>query len=106
MTLQFGAVSSERCFAQLSTVPDLAGISRGELDLLVEHMKAEDFLFFRVGGLLSHGPARRAYLRQEELPLELYAVFSSPVLYRVKTGTGLEYRLLRGRLCWTAWWRR
>jgi len=54
LTLQFGAISAERCWAQLSRVPDFRAITRPEFDETVEHMKKEDFLF-ESGGLLSMG---------------------------------------------------
>lgn len=83
MTLQFGAISGERCWEQLSRVTDFAEIERAEFDAVVEHMKREDFLF-ESGGLLSMGQrAERAFGRRNFK--ELYAVFSSPVLYRVVT---------------------
>jgi ATP-dependent Lhr-like helicase len=83
LTLQFGAVSAERCWEQLSKVPDFRSVSRAEFDSAIEYMKKEDFLF-ESGGLLSMGQkAERAYGKKNFL--ELYAVFSSPVLYRVVT---------------------
>ena len=88
LTLQLGAVSADRCWEQLSRVPDFQGISRAELDVTVEHMKKEDFLF-EAGGLLSMGQkAEKAFGKKNFL--ELYAVFSSPVLYRVVTGGGRD----------------
>jgi ATP-dependent Lhr-like helicase len=88
LTLQFGAISPERCWEQLHRVPDFAGIRREECDALVDHMKAEDYLF-ESGGLLSLGTrAERIFGRKNFL--ELYAVFSSPVLYRVVTETGRD----------------
>lgn len=88
MTLQYGAISAERCWEQLAKVPDFRAVTRAELDELIEHMKAEDFLF-EAGGLLSMGQrAERVYGRKNFL--ELYAVFSSPVLYRVMTGAGRD----------------
>ncbi len=88
MTLQFGAISPEKCWEQISRVPDFQGIGRQEFDQLVEHMKAEDFLF-EAGGLLSMGmKAERIFGRKNFM--ELYAVFSSPVLYRVETSTGKQ----------------
>jgi ATP-dependent helicase Lhr and Lhr-like helicase len=83
MTLQFGAVSAERCWSELAHVPDLAGITPDERDAVVEHMKRKDYLF-ESGGLLSMGQkAERVFGRRNFQ--ELYAVFSSPVLYRVVT---------------------
>lgn len=88
MSLQYGAISAERCWEQLTRVPDFRGISRVEFDETVEHMKRHDFLF-ESGGLLSMGQkAERAYGKKNFL--ELYAVFSSPVLYRVVTATGRD----------------
>ncbi len=54
LTLQLGAISADRCWEQLSWVPDFRGISRAEFDLVVERMKKEEFLF-ESGGLLSMG---------------------------------------------------
>ena len=86
LTLQYGAISAERCWEQLHVVPDFSGIARPEFDELVEHMKGIDFLF-ESGGLLSMGErAERVFGRRNFS--ELYAVFSSPVLYRVQTATG------------------
>jgi ATP-dependent Lhr-like helicase len=83
MTLQYGAISAERCWDQLLKVPDFRAITRPEFDRAVEHMKREDFLF-ESGGLLSMGQkAERAYGKNNFL--ERYAVFSSPVLYRIVT---------------------
>jgi ATP-dependent Lhr-like helicase len=88
LTLQFGAISPERSWEQLHNVPDFAGIHRDEFDTLIDHMKAEDYLF-ESGGLLSMGTqAERIFGRKNFL--ELYAVFSSPVLYRVITETGRD----------------
>ncbi len=83
MTLQFGAISAERCWEQLARVPDFRSISRAEFDVTVEHMKKEQFLF-ESGGLLSMGDAAEKRFGKKNF-LELYAVFSSPVLYRVVT---------------------
>lgn len=83
MTLQFGAISAERVWEQLSRVPDFADIERAEFDELVAFMTHEGFLF-EAGGLLSMGEkAERAFGKRNFK--ELYAVFSSPVLYRVVT---------------------
>ncbi len=88
MTLQFGAISPERCWDQLSVVPDFRGISRAEFDALVDHMKQEDYLF-EAGGLLSMGAKAERVFGKKNF-MELYAVFSSPVFYRVHTATGRE----------------
>jgi ATP-dependent Lhr-like helicase len=59
----------------------------GDLEL-VEHMKREGFLF-EAGGLLSMGQASERAFGKKNF-LELYAVFSSPVLYRVMTDAKRE----------------
>jgi ATP-dependent Lhr-like helicase len=88
MTLQFGGISVERCWEQLSRVPDFSGIGRVEFDGLIAHL-LEDRYLFESGGLLSLGEqAERVYGRKNFF--ELYAVFSSPTLYTVKTASGRE----------------
>ncbi|HEX9620342.1 MAG TPA: DEAD/DEAH box helicase [Polyangiaceae bacterium] len=83
MTFQHGGISAERCWQMLERVPDFRGIEKQEYDELVEHMKREEYLF-ESGGLLSMGrAAERAFGKKNFL--ELYAVFSSPVLYKVQT---------------------
>jgi ATP-dependent Lhr-like helicase len=86
LTLQFGAISPERCWEQLSVVPDFSGITPDEFKTLIAHMLREEYLF-EAGGLLSMGDqAERVFGRKNFM--ELYAVFSSPVLYKVKTKAG------------------
>lgn len=88
LTLQFGAISAERCWDQLHRVPDFSGVARADYDAIVGHMLKEDFLF-ESGGLLSMGQhAEKVFGRKNFL--ELYAVFSSPVLYRVLTHAGRD----------------
>jgi ATP-dependent Lhr-like helicase len=88
MALQFGGISAERSWEQLSRVPDFAGITREEFDKVLQHLLKEQFLW-ESGGLLSLGErAERTYGRKNFA--ELYAVFSSPVLYRVQTAAGRE----------------
>jgi ATP-dependent helicase Lhr and Lhr-like helicase len=86
LTLQFGAISPERCWEQLAVVSDFSGIQHTEFEILIQHMIQEDFLF-QAGGLLSMGDkAERVFGRKNFM--ELYAVFSSPQLYKVQTQTG------------------
>lgn len=88
LALQEGAVSAERCWVQLSRVPDFSGIARAEFDRLIAHMLAAGFLF-EAGGLLSLGErAERQFGRRNFM--DLYAVFTSPVLYRVQTLAGRD----------------
>lgn len=86
MSLQFGAISAERCWEQLSRVPDFRGIARAEFDAVIAHMLKEEFLF-ESGGLLSMGAAAERAFGKKNF-MELYAVFSSPVLYRVVSEAG------------------
>ena len=88
MTLQWGAISPARCWEHLSRVPDFSGIRKNEFDQVIEHMKREDFLF-ESGGLLSMGQRAEKVFGRKNF-MELYAVFSSPVLYRVLTGPGRD----------------
>lgn len=83
MTQEHGGISAERCWRVLSRVPDFRGITEEEYLALVEHMKREGFLF-ESGGLLSMGTAAERAFGKKNF-LELYAVFSSPVLYKVQT---------------------
>ncbi|HWB79968.1 MAG TPA: DEAD/DEAH box helicase, partial [Nannocystaceae bacterium] len=88
MTLQFGAISPERIWEQLRDVSDFSGITREDFDDVVQHMIGETYLF-EAGGMLSMGErAERVYGRRNFM--EMYAVFSSPVLYRVVTSAGRE----------------
>ena len=88
MTLQFGAITAEDAWQQLSTVKDLSGISRAEYDELVAHMLRENFLYETSGQLAMGDKAEKVYGRKNFM--ELYAVFSSPVRYRVLTAQKQE----------------
>jgi ATP-dependent Lhr-like helicase len=101
LTLQFGAISADAAWEKLSRVPDFRGITRAEFDTTVAYMKKEDVAdpaypgrdnggyLFEVGGLYSMGrKAERVYGKKNFL--ELYAVFSSPLLYRVVTRAGRD----------------
>lgn len=83
LCLQYGSISAERVWTELRAVPDFSGIRQDEFLEMIEHMVAEDFLF-RSGGLLSMGDqAERVFGRRNFM--EMYAVFSTPKLYRVVT---------------------
>jgi len=86
LTLQFGGISPERCWEQLSVIPDFSGISQDEFVGLVKHMIKEDFLFY-TGGSLSMGQKAEQVFGRKNF-MELYAVFSSPLLYKVQTEAG------------------
>jgi ATP-dependent Lhr-like helicase len=85
LTQQHGGISAERAWDVLSRVSDFRGISKEEYLALVEHMKEAGYLL-EAGGLLSMGlTAEKAFGKKNFL--ELYAVFSTPVLYKVQTET-------------------
>ena len=87
-TLQYGGISADNAWDQLSRVPDFGGVQREEFDELVAHMLVNDYLF-ESGGLLSMGnKAERVYGRKNYS--EMYAVFSTPVLFRVMTAAGKD----------------
>ena len=83
LCLQYGSISAERVWAELRAVPDFSGVSQDEFTEMIEHMVAADFLF-RSGGLLAMGDqAEKVFGRRNFM--EMYAVFSTPQLYRVVT---------------------
>jgi len=88
MTLQFGGVTADACWDQISRVPDFHGITRAEFDELLGHMTQEDFLFLADGQYSMGERAEKIFGRKNFM--ELYAVFSSPVLYRVFTASKRE----------------
>jgi ATP-dependent Lhr-like helicase len=88
MTLEHGAISAERIWAILALVSDYVGIAKAEFEDLVREMREADYLF-ETGGLLSFGlRAEREFGRKNFM--ELYSVFSSPVLFRVRTASGRD----------------
>lgn len=86
LALQYGAISPERVWQQLHTIRDFAGISTAEFSTLVAHMTKEGFLY-ESGGLLSIGDKTEKVFGRKNF-MEMYAVFSSPVLYKVQTKAG------------------
>ena len=88
MALQFGAIRAEPAWEQLRAVPDFADITRLEFEALLAHLVETEFLFDSEGALHLGDEAERVFGRRNFM--ELYAVFSSPVLYRVQTEPGHE----------------
>ncbi len=86
MSLAGSGVSPEDAWHHLSSVPDFRGISRKEFDDLIDWMIQDDSLIL-TSGLLVLGPqAERRFGRRNFM--ELYAVFSSPQSYTVKSADG------------------
>lgn len=88
LTFEHGGISRERCWEVLHKVKDFRDITRQEFSELVEHMLREDYLF-ESGGLLSMGSKAERVFGKKNF-MELYAVFSTPVLYRVHSETGRD----------------
>lgn len=86
LTLQFCAISVEQCWQQLSVVSDFSGISHSEFEHLITYMVQENFLFLSEG-LLSIGDQTEKTFGRRNF-MEIYAVFSSPQLYKVLTEAG------------------
>lgn len=86
LAIQFGAISAEKCWQQLSVVPDFSGIERSEFDHLIGYMVRENFLYLSQG-LLSIGDKTEKTFGRRNF-MEIYAVFSSPQLYKVSTEAG------------------
>ena len=89
LALQHDAVRVEDAWTAFSSVPDFAGISRHEFNELVEHLVREDYLWRDTAGTLSIGDETERVFGRHNF-MELYAVFSSPRLYRVVTEAGHE----------------
>ena len=86
MSLAGNGVSPEDAWQHLSHVPDFRGISRKEYDDLIDWMIQDNSLIL-TSGLLVLGPqAERRFGRRNFM--ELYAVFSSPQSYTVKSADG------------------
>ena len=86
MSLAGNGVSPEDSWQHLSHVPDFRGISRKEFDDLIDWMIQDNSLIL-TSGLLVLGPqAERRFGRRNFM--ELYAVFSSPQSYTVKSADG------------------
>ena len=86
LTLQFGAISAEQCWQQLSVISDFSGIKRSEFEKLIAYMVRENFLFLSQG-LFSIGDETEKTFGRRNF-MEIYAVFSSPQLYKVSTEAG------------------
>ena len=88
MCLGQGSIRADDAWEVLHRVPDFAGITRAEFDAVVHHMRTEQYLFASDGLLAMGDQAERAFGRKHFM--ELYAVFSTPQLYVVRTAHGRE----------------
>ncbi len=86
ITMQFGAVSPEECWQQLSIVSDFQGISRDEFDRLIRHMITAKYLYM-TKGVLSIGIQTEKVFGHKNF-LALYAVFTTSTNYEVYTISG------------------
>ena len=86
LALEFGAIRPDQCRELLSTVPDFSGITADEFESVVAHLVAHDYLYSTGGRLCLGDAAERIYGRKNFLAL--YAVFTSPQLYTIKTEAG------------------
>lgn len=88
MALERQGVPVEDAWAHLSRVADFAGITRAEFDGLLAHLQRRDYLF-DAGGLLVFGIAGEKTFGRRNF-MEMYAVFSTPRLFTVKTQQGAD----------------
>ncbi len=88
MALERKGVTASAAWEQLSVVPDFRGITKNEFDALVEHLLRRDYLFDASGRLVLGIAAEREFGKKNFM--EIYAVFSSPVHFAVRTTTGQE----------------
>lgn len=88
LCLEHGAIAREPLFAHLVRVPDFQGITAVEIERLLAHLLETHYLFETEGRLSMGEAAERAFGRQNFR--EIYAVFSSPTLYRVETASGTD----------------
>jgi ATP-dependent Lhr-like helicase len=88
MALEHKGVTAERAWEQLSRCPDFRGVTRAEFDALIAHLCRKDYLFDASGRLVLGITAEREFGKKNFM--EMYAVFSSPVLFHVETTAGQE----------------
>lgn len=85
LTLQYGAVNKEVCWKTLSLVSDFSGITRNEFEYLIQYLLDKNFLCLTDGFLCMGEKAETIFGRRNFM--ELYSVFTTPSLYKVKTET-------------------
>lgn len=86
MALEYKGVPRARAWEQLSVVSDFRGITRDEFDALIDHLCRKEYLFDAAGRLVLGIASEREFGKKNFM--EIYAVFSSPVLFSVRTTTG------------------
>ncbi len=88
MALERQGVPLEEAWEHLSRMQDFAGVTRTDFDRLIEHLLRHEFLF-DAGGRLVLGVAGEKTFGRKNF-MEMYAVFSTPRLFTVKTATGAD----------------
>ncbi|MFO0605013.1 MAG: DEAD/DEAH box helicase [Polyangiales bacterium] len=88
MALERQGVPKADAWDHLSRVPDFAGVKRAEFEALVAHLLRRNYLD-DAGGLLVMGIAAEKTFGRRNF-MEMYAVFSTPVLFHVKTQQGAD----------------
>ncbi len=88
MSLAGGGVTPEEAWAHFSKIPDFAGIRRAEFDRLLRWMRVDGGMLLASGRLVLGPKAEKRFGRRNYM--DLYAVFSTPALYRVHTLDGRE----------------
>ncbi len=88
LVLQYGGIARSNAWSIVGRGPDFRGISKDEYEEIVDHMVATHFLYETSGRLAMGDRAEKVFGKKNFM--ELYAVFSSPVLYRVITAAKAE----------------
>ena len=88
MALQHGGMKRDDARRILRTVPDFSGITEAEYGEVEGHLVSQGYLETS-GALLLFGQRAEEEFGRKNF-LELYAVFSTPALYRVETRAGQE----------------
>ncbi len=88
MSLADGGITPEAAWIHFGRVPDFQGIRRPEFDRLLNWMLADGALVL-VNGRLALGPKAEKRFGRFNF-MDLYAVFSTPALYKVVTVNGRD----------------
>jgi len=86
LALAHDGITADEAWETLRRTPDFAGFARSELDGLIQFLVAEQALTPAAGRLVLGEKAEETFGRRNFM--ELFAVFSSPISYRVETAAG------------------